>query len=154
MTSMASVQEFLALHRFAIVGVSRKDTDFSRSLWREFRSRGYDVVPVNPEAKDIDGQHCFAHVADVEPPIEGALVMTPPAASEDIVRECASSGIRRIWLFRGGGKGSVSDGAVRFCETNGIAVIPGECPFMFLPHGGFVHRFHGFLKKITGSYPC
>jgi len=47
----------------------------------------------------------------------------------------------------------VSADAVKFCEANGISVIAGECPMMFLPGGSWFHRFHGLLKKIAGSYP-
>jgi hypothetical protein len=47
----------------------------------------------------------------------------------------------------------VSADAVKFCEANGIAVIAGECPMMFLSGGAWFHRLHGWLKKITGSYP-
>ena len=34
-----------------------------------------------------------------------------------------------------------------------IAVIPGECPFMYLPGGAGYHRLHGLVRKMAGSYP-
>ena len=43
--------------------------------------------------------------------------------------------------------------ALATCEANGIAAIPGECPFMFFEGTQWFHRFHGFVKKITGAYP-
>ena len=56
-------------------------------------------------------------------------------------------------MYRATGKGAVDPYAVEFCEKNGIEVVVGECPFMFLPQTGFVHRLHGFCKKLTGRYP-
>jgi hypothetical protein len=53
----------------------------------------------------------------------------------------------------GGGPGSVSLDAIAFCETNGIALVAGYCPYMFLPDAPFFHGLHAFAKKITGSYP-
>jgi uncharacterized protein len=153
MSSMAMVQDFLGQKRLAVVGVSRKADDFSRQLFCELRNRGYDVVPVNPEVDEIDGQRCFAHLQDVQPPVDGALLMTSPTVSEKVVQECADAGIRRVWMYRAGGAGAVSSEAVRFCESHGIAVIPGECPLMFLPQGSWFHRLHGVVRKITGSYP-
>jgi len=153
MTKMNQIQDFLGQHRFAIVGVSRAPQDFSRSVLREFRQRGYEPVPVNPEAREIDGLPCFAHLSDVQPPVDSALLMTSPAVTDAVVRECASAGVKRVWMHRGGGQGAVSADAVKFCESNGIAVIPGECPFMFLPGGSWFHRFHGVIRKITGAYP-
>jgi len=153
MTPIERIQDFLGLKRFALVGVSRQANDISRTLFREFLNRGYQVVPVRPDTTDLEGQHCYAHVADIQPPVEGALVMTAPAATDQVVEECAAAGITRVWLFRGGGQGAVTPKAVTFCEAHGISVIPGECPFMFLQKGAWFHRFHGFVRKITGSYP-
>jgi predicted CoA-binding protein len=57
-----AIDSFLKLKRIAFVGVSRKEADFSRALWKEFRERGYNLIPVNPNAGTIDsparrGQH-------------------------------------------------------------------------------------------------
>ena len=51
------------------------------------------------------------------------------------------------------GAGAVASEAVEFCEANGMSVVAGECPFMFLPDSGFPHNFHAFCKKLVGSYP-
>jgi predicted CoA-binding protein len=153
MTTLTQIQEFLGEKRLAMVGVSRNPEDFTRALFQEFRRREYDVVPVNPEVAEVAGQRCYAHVADIEPAVETALLMTRPAVTGQVVRECHAAGIRRIWMYRGAGTGAVSCGAVNFCEANGISVVAGECPFMFLPETQWFHRFHGFCRKVTGKYP-
>jgi predicted CoA-binding protein len=153
MTEMNEIERFLGRKRFAMVGVSRHPKDFSRSLFRAFREKGYDPVPVNPGATEIDGRPCFAKLQDVAPAVDAALLMTSPAQSERVVRDCAGAGIRQVWMYRAGGSGAVSVNAVAFCRSSDIAVIPGECPMMFLGDTGWVHRFHGFVRKITGSYP-
>jgi uncharacterized protein len=153
MTSMQQIQDFLGLKRFAFVGVSRQPKDFSRILFREFLARGYQAVPVNPDAGEIDGQPCFARLQEIQPPVDGVLFMTAPAVTDTLVRDCEGAGIKRVWMFRGAGAGAATAEAVQFCESHGIPVIPGECPFMYLPGGAWYHRFHGFVKKITGSYP-
>ena len=53
----------------------------------------------------------------------GALVMTRPEASEQVVRDCAEAGVPRVWLHRGIGPGAVSRAAVDFCRLRGIAVV-------------------------------
>ena len=150
---MQQIQDFLSLKRFAVVGVSRQPKDFSRTLFRELLARGYQAVPVNPDADEIDGQHCFSGLREIQPPVEGALFMTPPAVTDTLVRDCPDAGIKRVWMFRGGGAGAATPDAIRFCESHGIPAIPGECPFMYLPGGAWFHRFHGFVRKISGSYP-
>jgi predicted CoA-binding protein len=134
------IHDFLARRRIAIVGVSQQPKDFSRSLFRAFCERDFDVVPVNPKAQEIEGRPCFARVQDIQPPVEGALLMTAPAVTDEVVKDCAATGIPRVWMFRR------SPAAVSFCEANGIAVVAGECPFMFFPKTGLIHRFHGWIS--------
>jgi predicted CoA-binding protein len=153
MSTMQAVQDFLGQRRFAVVGVSQNPKDFSRTLFHEFLERGYDAVPVNPAAQEIEGRRCFARMQEVDPPVDGVLLMTPPAVTDAVVRDCAAAGVKRVWMYRASGKGAVSDDAVAFCESNGISVIPGECPFMFLPGTSMVHRFHGWVKRTTGTWP-
>ena len=154
MSDLAAIQSFLGQKRLAMVGLSHHPAHFSRTLFNELRKRGYEVVPVNPAISEIEGQPCFSHVQDIQPPVSAALLMTPPAATEVVVRDCAEAGVKSVWMYRAGGKGgAVSAEAVGFCEGKGIAVIPGECPFMFLPGGAWFHRLHGWVKKITRSYP-
>ena len=62
MSSMEQIQDFLDHKRIALVGVSRQPNDFSRSMFREFLNRGYDMVPVNPDLPEVEGHHCYAHV--------------------------------------------------------------------------------------------
>jgi hypothetical protein len=124
-------------------------------IWHELRDRRYDVVPVNPNTAELEGQRCYARVQDIEPPVEGVVVMTPPAVTDQVVRDCDAAGISHVWLHRGagGGPGAVSKAAVEYCESHGMDVVAGQCPYMFLPGTPFFHGLHAFTRKITGSYP-
>lgn len=154
MNSMSTIQDFLAQKRIAVVGVSHDPKDFSRSLLRSFRERGYDAVAVNPTLQSADDAPCFASLDKISPPVDGVLVMTSPAVTDQVVQECARLRIPRVWMYRAGGKGAVSPQAVEFCEDHGIAVVPGECPYMFFTQEHWFHRLHGFIKRISGSYPA
>ena len=118
-----------------------------------FLARGYQAVPVNPDADEIEGQRCFARLQEIQPPVDGVLFMTAPAVTDSLVRDCPGAGIKHVWMYRAGGVGAATADTVSFCQAQGMDVIPGECPFMFLPGGSWYHRFHGLVKKIAGSYP-
>jgi uncharacterized protein len=152
-TSLETIREFLAQKRIAMIGVSREPGSFSVMLFQELLRCGYDVVPVNPHTPNVLGHPCFARVQDVTPPVKAALLITSRQVTETVVADCAQAGIRLVWMHRGVGAGAVSPRAVTFCRTQGIDVIAGQCPFMFLPTSGGVHRIHGFFRKITGRYP-
>jgi len=151
--ALETIEDFLAQKRIAMIGVSRNPKDFSTALFEELRKRGYDMVPVNPKVSEVMGQPCFARVQEIQPPVDGALLMTTPEVTDKVVSDCAAAGIHRVWMYRAGGKGAVSLKAVAFCQEHGIQVIPGQCPFMFLPEASGVHKFHGFIRKITGRFP-
>jgi uncharacterized protein len=152
-TSLEAIDHFLAHQRIAIVGVSRDPQHFSAYVFQRLRQHGYEVVPVNLHVNEIYGEKCFARLQDIYPPVEAALLMTSPEATETVVRDCVEAGIEIVWMHRGTGRGSVSDKAVQFCQQLGIEVIPGQCPLMFLPRPGTVHRLHGWIRKMTGRYP-
>src|ERR1043165_1481226 len=151
MTSQSDIDEFLARRRFAFVGLSREPKHFCRALFQEFRKQGYDPVPVHPEAAEIEGRRCFTRVQEIDPPVDAALLMTPAPAPPAAAADCVAAGVQHVWFYRGAGTGSVSAAAVEHCRANGLSVIPGECPFMFLPGATLVHRFHGWVKKIRGT---
>jgi predicted CoA-binding protein len=152
-TTTADIRDFLAQRRIALVGVSRNSKDFSRLLFREMRDRGYDMVPVNPAASQLEGTRCFGRLQEIDPPADGALLMTSPSDTERVVRDCAEAGIRRVWMHRGAGRGAVSELAADFCRGKGIRLVEGYCPFMFLPATPFFHRIHRFFLQLFGRYP-
>jgi predicted CoA-binding protein len=155
MTTLAMrANDFLGQRRIALVGVSRDPRDLSRSLFRELRRRGYDVVPVHPTLDAVDAVPCARRLQDVQPPVDGALLMTPPSVTDQVVRDCAEAKVTRVWMHRGAGQGAVSAVAVSFCRDHGIAVVEGACPFMFLPRAGFVHRAHGLFARLLGRHPA
>lgn len=150
--SRASIDNFLRLRRIAVVGLSRNDKTDSRFLWKELSKRGYDLVPVNRNAMTIDGIAAFPDIASINPAPEGVLLMVPAAESLEAVRQAVACGVKNIWFYRGAaGKGAVSAEAVELARKNGCDVVPGECPFMFLPNGGFPHSWHRGWKALTGT---
>ncbi|MBN9663993.1 MAG: CoA-binding protein [Acidobacteria bacterium] len=152
-TARADIDEFLALPRIALVGLSRNEKHFSRMVYKELLKRGRDVVPVNPEATAIDGTACYPDVTSIQPPVQGALIMTAPDVSESVIEDCAVAGVHFVWLYRSVGAGSVSKDALLACEELGLRVINGECPFMFLPNAGWIHGLHRGIRGLLGSLP-
>ena len=147
------IHEFLALKRFAMVGVSRDQKEFSRHLFGEFIKRGYEAVPVNPNVPVIEGKHCFARVKDIAPPVTSALVVGPRSLQANMLRDCAEGGVTLVWIFGISGDRSVSEEALAVCEKHGMQVVKGYCPFMFLPEAAFFHRIHAGVARIFGQYP-
>lgn len=152
-TTIKQIDDFLALRRIAVVGVSRNPKELSYTLWQELRQRRYDAVPVNPSTTEIDGKPCYPSVRDIQPPVEGALIMTTAAVAEQVLEECVPAGIRHVWLYGGLGGGATNGATIATAERLGLDAVVGLCPYMFLPGTPVFHALHGFGKKLTGSYP-
>jgi predicted CoA-binding protein len=146
-SSLEEARAFLVARRIAVVGVSRNEKDFSRMVLRELARRGLDVVPVNPALAEAEGRRCFARVQDVAPPADAALLLTPPARTEAVLRDCLAAGVRRVWLHQGAGPGAATPAALSLCAAAGIEAVHGLCPFMALPDAGFPHRVHHFFRR-------
>lgn len=152
-TTRGDVEDFLLQHRIAMVGISRDPKDFSRSLFREMRRCGYDMVPVNLFAEELEGEECFQSLCSVRPKVDAVLLMTPFWEAERVVHQCAEVGIARVWMYRAGKKGAATEKAIDYCRDHDIRVVEG-CPLMFIRGTSFPHHVHGFLLKLVGQYPA
>jgi predicted CoA-binding protein len=154
MLELEAIEDFLAQHRLAVVGVSTRDNHMGNALYREFVKRGYDVVPVSTSAAAIDGTACVRDLSSLPEPVDGAIVVVNADAAFDVVRQAAAAGITRVWLFKGlGGKSAHSEEAEAICLDNHMSVVAGACPLMFLEPAGGMHRVHRFFRRINGSLP-
>ncbi|MEQ8717886.1 MAG: CoA-binding protein [Acidimicrobiales bacterium] len=146
MASRTSIDAFLTARRIAVVGVSREPRSFTNSVYRHLRAGDRDVVPVNPFASTLEGDRCAASVIDIEDPLDGVLVMVDALEAPDVVRDCITRGVPRVWLHRGAGQGAVSAEAVEMCRSAGIDVVDGACPMMFAEPVGVIHRLHRLVS--------
>jgi uncharacterized protein len=149
MATQAAVNEFVGQQSLAVVGVSRQPKKFGTYAYKELKKRGYRVFPVNPQAETIEGDRCYANLAALPEEVGGVVVVVPSNQVEQVVRDVAAAGIKRVWMQQG----ADSPEAVKFCEENGITEVHGECILMFAGNVESVHRLHRFLWKILGKLP-
>jgi predicted CoA-binding protein len=143
--------EFLAQPRLALVGASDDPKSITRPIADALRASGTEVVPVNPAHATVGGATCFASIADVAEPVDGAIVVTNRRDAAGAVRSCIAAGVPRIWLFQGIGGSSVSDEAVELCRASGVTVVEGACPLMFFEPVGWAHRVHRTVRRHRGA---
>jgi predicted CoA-binding protein len=148
-----AVRTFLSSRRIAIAGVSRDPKQPANLIYRKLKAAGNEIFPVNPNAETVEGDPCYPNLASVPGGLDAVVVVTRADAVLDIVRECKHLGIRRVWMHRSFGQGSVSDEAVRFCHENNILVIDGACPMMFCPPVDFAHRCMRTVLGWFGKMP-
>jgi uncharacterized protein len=149
MVSRETIHQFLAERTLALAGVSRDGKGFGNIVRKELAAKGYKILLVHPEAESIDGQKCARSLAEVAREVGGLVLVTPPPATLELVKQAAEAGLRRIWVQRG----AESDEAIRFCEEHQLAVVHHECLLMFAEPAGGVHRFHRWVRGLFGKLP-
>ena len=152
-TLREAAEEFLAQPRIAVAGVSRDSKQPANLIYRRLRDAGHDVFAVNPNAQEVEGDRCYAAVTALPGEVDGVVVVTTPEVAEQVVEDCAAAGVRRVWLHRGLGPGSISPSAVGYCRDHGVGVIAGGCPNMFGATSDAGHRCMRAMLSMTGKIP-
>lgn len=136
------IDAFVQLKRIAVIGVSRQANHFSRMILKELQARGYDLVIVHPVATEMAGLPCSPSIRAVDPPVEGAMILTSADEAHRIGAECVHAGVTRLWLYRG------------VQAPRGSQAVLDECPLMWLKNPGFIHSLHKGLRVICHTLPA
>lgn len=83
--------------RVAVVGMSTERTKASNMVGSYLRDEGYEVIPVNPRAKEIDGLVCYPDLASIPGPIDLVDVFRPSGELMGIVEEAIAVGAKAVW---------------------------------------------------------
>jgi uncharacterized protein len=154
LTVKEAASEFLANKRIAVTGVSRHPQNHGGNVvYTRLRDRGYDVFAVNPNADEVEGDHCYHTLHEIPGGVDAVVIATRPEVAEDTMHECAELGITRTWMHRSFGKGSVCDEATVYGREHGITVIDGGCPLMFEPTADFPHKVMRAWFTHRGKVP-
>jgi hypothetical protein len=149
MTRRATVQDFVAQRRLALVGASSSGKKFGNVILKELTAKGYQLRPVHPTASSVDGQACVPELGALRGQVDGVIIVVPPAQTEKVVEQAAQAGIRRVWMQQG----AESARAVELCAQHGLTEVHGECILMFAEPTGVPHRVHRFFKRVFGKLP-
>ncbi|HEV2756853.1 MAG TPA: CoA-binding protein [Actinomycetota bacterium] len=149
-----AADEFLSQRRIVVTGVSRRpETHGGNVVYRRLRERGYEVFAVNPNADEVEGDACFQDLKSIPDGVDTVVIATSPHFADGTMREAVELGIRRVWMHRAFGAGSVSKEAAEYGRAHGAEVIEGGCPLMFGTCSDRGHRVMRALFTATGKVP-
>jgi len=148
------VDDFLSQKTIAVAGVSRNSsTEAANIIYKKLKDSGYQVYPINPQAETVEGDTCYADLKSIPGKADGVVICTRPEVSLNIVKECIELDIKRVWMHRSFGPGSVSEEAAELGRKNEIMVIAGACPMMYCQPVDFGHKCMHWILKVFGKLP-
>lgn len=112
--------------KYAIIGASNDKTKFGYKVLVDLSSSGYNAIPINPKANEINGLKSYAsltqlHDANIQ--IDVVVFVVPPNITRYILNEVKDLGINKVWMQ----PGSESIDAINFCENNNIECVHDMC---------------------------
>ena len=149
MNTKEEIQGFLAQKTLAVAGMSRDEKSFSANVSKELKAKGYRLLPVNPNAKEIGGEPCYPGLSALPEKVGGVLVFTRPEHTEQIVRDAVAAGIGHVWIQQG----AQSVAALAVCRDKGLSAVSGKCILMFAEPVGSFHSVHRWFAKVFGQVP-
>jgi predicted CoA-binding protein len=120
-TEAQQIQAFLDSGPFAVVGASTDRSKYGNKVLRCYVQHRRKVYPINPKAREVEGLAAYPSLAALPEPVPAISVITPPAATEQVVREAHAAGVKHVWMQ----PGAESDDAIRTAEAMGMNVIAG-----------------------------
>jgi predicted CoA-binding protein len=115
------IQAFLASPSFAVVGASVDRSKYGNKVLRCYQQHGREVYPINARADQVEGLKAYPSLAALPVKVKAISVITPPAITEQVVRDAAAAGVTHIWMQ----PGAESEAAIHEAESLGISVIAG-----------------------------
>ena len=107
----------------AVVGLSDKPDRTSHMVAAALQARGYRIIPVNPNAKQILGETCYASLGDIPEPIHIVNVFRRSEEVVPIAEAAVSIGANVFWLQTG----IVNEEAAKIASDGGLEVIMDRC---------------------------
>jgi hypothetical protein len=118
----------------AMIGASDRPDRPSYGVMAYLQSRGYRVIPVNPQitGEHIHGEFVFRDLSQIGDPIDLVDIFRRPMAAGEAVDEAIAAGAKSVWLQLG----VINEEAAARAEAAGLKVVMNRCPKIEIPRLG------------------
>ena len=114
---------------WAVVGCSPDPYRDSNRIAALLQSRGFRVIPVNPNADEILGERCVGSVHDIEEPVDVVDIFRRSSEAGAHVDEAIAIGAKAVWMQLG----VIDPAAAERARAAGLRVVMDRCPAIELP---------------------
>src|SRR5688572_4424551 len=135
LTRDEDIYELLANARtIAMVGASDRPDRPSHGVMKFLQSRGYRVIPVNPQitGQHLHGEFVWRELAQIGEPIDIVDIFRRPMAAGEAVDEAIAVGAKAVWMQIG----VINEEAAARAEAAGLKVVMDRCPKIEIPRLG------------------
>jgi len=136
----------------AVFGASEHSRSLAGVVFDNILKNGFKgpVYAVNPKHQSIFGRHCYNSLEDIEADVELAIIATPAATIEGIIRQCGERGVKAAVILSAGFRDAGQEGerleeeVMATAQKFGIRFIgPNSLGFIRPPHNLHAAFFNG-----------
>lgn len=117
------IKSMLEKKVWAVVGATENETKFGNKIYRKLKRFGYEVYPVNPMYKTIEGDVCYENLSALPKKVDCIDVVVAPERSKDVLAEAIELGIENIWFQ----PGTFTPEIVEAAEVAGLNTVYLNC---------------------------
>ena len=107
----------------AIVGASSDPERPSFRVLRYLSKHGYNVIPVNPNEREILGMTCYPNLSSIPEKVEVVDIFRKSEAVMPVVEEAIKIGAKAIWMQ----EGVINEEAAAKARDAGLLVVMDKC---------------------------
>ena len=107
----------------AVVGLSSRRSRPSYGVSEYMQSRGYRIIPVNPNATEVLGEKAYASLDEIPGHVDIVDVFRRSEFVPEIVDAAIRIGVRGVWMQ----EGVVHDDAAARARAAGLEVVMDHC---------------------------
>lgn len=109
--------------KVAVVGLSSDTTKPSNGVARYLQGKGYKIIPVNPNEKNVLGEKAYTDLSSIPSPVDIVDIFRKSEHVAAIVDQAIEVGARVIWMQ----EGVVDHSSALKALKNGIIVVMDRC---------------------------
>lgn len=110
--------------KIALVGASNDKSKFGNRIYLDLRSKGYNVVPINPKDENIEGDKAYTSIQMMEELPDIVNLVVPPPIAMKVAQNAVELGVEYLWFQ----PGSESDELENWLkDTDGIKYLINAC---------------------------
>ena len=126
------IDELLAMHTIAVVGLSKDPAKPSHDVAKYLQSRGYRIVPINPMVEEVLGEKSYPSLLSLPDDLKRKIEVVdifrrsedvPPIVAEAIKLHQSFGHPKAIWMQLG----IVNEASAQQARDAGLQVVMDRC---------------------------
>lgn len=109
--------------RIALVGATKNPTKYGNIILKDLLSKGFEVLPVNPNYDEIERLKCYKSVKELPKDIDVIVFVVSPRVGLEVAKEAVEAGFKKLWFQ----PGAESEEIKQFLEKAGVEYSFGKC---------------------------